>query len=197
MARINEESLLTAARHGDVSAFNKLVLAYQNLVYNTAYRILGESEAAADASQETFLSAFQALKDFRGGSFKVWLLRIVTNACYDQLRLKQRRPATSLEELPDPEYVISLRDKAGELDDFALQRELGIVIQRGLRTLPPDQRVTLVLSDIQGFSYEEIAAVTHTSLGTVKSRLSRGRARLRDYLLAQEELLPRRYRLSR
>jgi RNA polymerase sigma-70 factor (ECF subfamily) len=180
-----------------VSAFNKLVLAYQNLVYNTAYRILGESEAAADASQETFLSAFQALKDFRGGSFKVWLLRIVTNACYDQLRLKQRRPATSLEELPDPEYVISLRDKAGELDDFALQRELGIVIQRGLRTLPPDQRVTLVLSDIQGFSYEEIAAVTHTSLGTVKSRLSRGRARLRDYLLAQEELLPRRYRLSR
>jgi RNA polymerase sigma-70 factor (ECF subfamily) len=194
---MDERRLIELARRGDAQAFNRLVLAYQGLAYNIAYRIVGDPDAAADATQDAFLSAYRALPDFRGGSFKAWLLRIVTNACYDQLRARQRRPSTSLEDLltePDQEPSF-FRDENESPEEFAMRRELGRVIQLGILTLPVDQRTTLVLADIQGLSYEEIAEVTQVSLGTVKSRLSRARARLRDYLLAQEELLPDRYRL--
>ena len=194
---MDEQALINAARKGDARAFNQLVRAYQGLTYNVAYRILGDAEAAADATQDAFLSAFQAIRRFRGGSFKAWLLRIVTNACYDQLRRKQRRPTQSLEALlVEPGASSRFTDQGEAPEEYALRQELGRVIQQGLQTLPPDQRTTLVLSDIQGLSYQEIAEVTRVSLGTVKSRLSRGRARLRDYLLAQEELLPARYRLK-
>jgi RNA polymerase sigma-70 factor (ECF subfamily) len=195
---VDEPTLIAAARRGDTQAFNRLVLNYQSLAYNVAFRILGDSDAAADATQEAFLSAFKALRDFRGGSFKAWLLRIVTNACYDHLRYKQRRPSTPLEELLDeeadaePSFFV---DQAEGPENHALRQELGRLIQRAILTLPPDQRTTLVLSDVQGLSYDEIAEVTQTNLGTVKSRLSRARARLRDYLLTQQELLPARYRL--
>lgn len=195
--QMDEKRLVEQARRGDTQAFNRLVLAYQDLAYNVAYRLMGEAEAAADATQDAFLSAYKALSGFRGGSFKAWLLRIVTNACYDQLRLKQRRPSTSLEDLliePDQEPSF-LRDEGEGPEDFALRQELNQVIQKAILTLPLDQRTVLVLSDIQGLSYEEIAQVTQVSLGTVKSRLSRARARLRDQLLAQEELLPDPYRL--
>ncbi len=194
---MDERRLVQQARRGDTQAFNGLVLAYQSLAYNVAYRIVGDPEAAADATQEAFLSAYRALPDFRGGSFKAWLLRIVTNACYDQLRAKQRRPSTSLEDLlAEPEQEPSFfRDENESPEEFTMRQELGRVIQQGILTLPVDQRATLVLADIQGLSYEEIAEATQVSLGTVKSRLSRARARLRDYLLAQEELLPDRYRL--
>jgi RNA polymerase sigma-70 factor (ECF subfamily) len=90
---VDEKALIASARRGDTRAFNELVSHYQDMVYNVAYRILGDAEAAADAGQEAFLSAFQAIDKFKGGSFKAWLLRIATNACYDQLRLKQRRLA--------------------------------------------------------------------------------------------------------
>ena len=193
---MDEKALIDAARRGDVGSFNQLVLSYQSMVYNMAYRILGDADAAADASQDTFLSAFRAIKKFRGGSFKAWLLRIATNACYDQLRYKQRRPTSSLEALPvETDHSSSFTDPAEGPEDYALRQELGQVIQTGLSTLPPDQRIALVLSDVQGLSYQEIAQVTRSSLGTVKSRLSRGRAKLRDYLSEQGELLPARYRL--
>ena len=194
---MDEKALIANAQQGEVPAFNQLVLTYQSMVYNLAYRILGDADAAADASQDTFLSAFHAIKKFRGGSFKAWLLRIATNTCYDQLRYKQRRPTSSLEALlVETDHPSSFTDPAEGPEDYALRHELGQVIQAGLNTLPPDQRIALVLSDVQGFSYQEIAEVTRTSLGTVKSRLSRGRAKLRDYLLEQGELLPARYRLK-
>ena len=194
---MEEKALIAAAQRGEVPAFNQLVLTYQSMVYNLAYRILSDADAAADASQDTFISAFRAIKKFRGGSFKAWLLRIATNACYDQLRYKQRRPTSSLEALfvetdPPPSFT----DPAEGPEDYALRQELGQVMQAGLNILPPDQRIALVLSDVQGLSYQEIAEVTRSSLGTVKSRLSRGRAKLRDYLLEQGELLPARYRLK-
>lgn len=190
---MDEKALIAAARQGSTEAFNRLVLSYQSTVYNLAYRILGDPEAAADASQEAFLSAFRAIGKFRGGSFKAWLLRIVTNACYDQLRLKQRRPTSPLDALS--ERTASFVGLAEGPEDHALRQELSEVIQRGIQTLPPDQRITLVLSDVQGMSYKEIAAITKASLGTVKSRLSRARTKLRDFILEQEELLPDRYRL--
>jgi RNA polymerase sigma-70 factor (ECF subfamily) len=193
---MDEVALIASAQGGDVRAFNQLVLLYQSMAYNLAYRILSDSDAAADATQDAFVSAFKAMRKFRGGSFKAWILRIVTNACYDQLRVKQRRPTDSLDDLPvEQDHVAHLRDSAEQPDEYLERQQLGQVIQAGILSLPPDQRVIVVLSDVQGLSYQEIAEVVDLSLGTVKSRLSRARAKLRDYLLDQGELLPARYRL--
>ncbi len=197
---MDEASLIRQAQRGDTRAFNVLVRAHQSTVYNVAYRILGESEAAADVAQEAFLNAYRAIGTFDGGSFRAWLMRITTNACYDHLRYQQRRPATSLEDMvPDPDMAEpspALIDRGESPEDYTLRQELSRLMERGLQALPPDQRVTLVLSDIQGYSYEEIATATGVELGTVKSRLSRARARMRDFLVTQRELLPAAYRLG-
>ena len=194
---MEEEELIAAAHEGDLHSFNQLVQIYRSMVYNLAYRILGDGEEAADATQEAFLSAFQAMHNFRGGSFKAWLLRIVTNACYDQLRRKKRRPTTSLEALlVESERPSTLSSDMKSPEEYVAQRELNEFLQDGVNALPSHQRVALILSDIQGLSYEEIAQVTRVSLGTVKSRLSRGRAKLRDHLLKREELLPDEFRLK-
>jgi RNA polymerase sigma-70 factor (ECF subfamily) len=192
---MDEEALIAAARRGDAQAFNKLILAYQSLAYNVAYRTLHDPDDAADATQKAFISAYRALPRFRGGSFKAWLLRIVTNACFDDIRRRKRRPASSLDDMAvEPDHSAALTDEHESPEERAMRQDLGRAIQAGLDELPDHQRVTLVLSDIQGLSYEEIAEVTGVSLGTVKSRLSRGRSRLRDYLQQNQELLPRRYR---
>ncbi len=196
---MDEQTLIAAAQQGNLNAFNQLVLTYQSSIFNTAYRILGDREAAADATQEAFLSAFRAIRHFRGGSFKAWLLRIVTNACYDQLRARQRRPTASLDAMllnPDQPAPGLERATAESPHEVAERHELGALIQRGLDTLPYEQRVTLVLIDIEGLSYEEAANVLATNLGTIKSRLSRARAALRDFLVQQGELVPARYRLK-
>ena len=191
---MDEQALIDSARKGDARAFNQLVLLYQRMAYNVAYRILSDPDAASDATQDAFLKAFKA--KVRGGSFKAWLLRIVTNACYDQLRRKQRRPASSLDDLPvEADHSYYMHDPAERPDEFVERQELSDTIQAGISTLPVEQRTVLVLSDVQGLSYKEIAEVTGLSLGTVKSRLSRGRARVRDYLMEQRELLPSQYRL--
>jgi RNA polymerase sigma-70 factor, ECF subfamily len=194
---MDEQALVAAARGGDVRAFNQLVETYQTMAFNVACRLVRDEDAAADATQQAFLSAFHGLDQFRGGSFKAWILRIVTNACYDQLRLKQRRPTSSLDDmLVDPDHSATLLDPAETPEEYVIRQDLDRLIQNGLATLPTDQRATLVMSDVQGLSYEEIAEATQVSLGTVKSRLSRGRARLRDFLQREPELLPRAYRLS-
>jgi RNA polymerase sigma-70 factor (ECF subfamily) len=196
---MDEQAFIRAAQKGDVAAFNQLVRGYQAPVYRTAYRVLGDAASAEDATQDAFISAYKHIRTFRGGSFKAWLLRIVTNACYDQLRVKQRRPAASLDAmLLDPDNPAPGLDRAvtESPQDFAERQELGATIQRGLATLPHDQRMTLVLVDIEGLSYEDAADAVATNVGTVKSRLSRARAALRDFLVQQEELLPARYRLK-
>ncbi|HEX9076886.1 MAG TPA: sigma-70 family RNA polymerase sigma factor [Anaerolineae bacterium] len=196
---MDEQGFIRAAQKGDTAAFNQLVRAYQVLVYRTAYRVLGDAAGAEDATQDAFISAFKHVKSYRGGSFKAWLMRIVTNACYDQLRVKQRRPTSSLDALLlDPDEPAPGLDRAApdSPQDAAERQELSTAIQKGLSTLPPDQRMTLVLVDIEGFSYEQVAESTGANVGTVKSRLSRARAHLRDFLAAQEELVPARYRLK-
>lgn len=193
---MDEASLIARARAGDLRAFNELVSKYQGMVYNLAFRILGQAEAASDAAQEAFLSAYQSLSQYRGGSYKGWLLRIVTNACYDELRRQKRRPAYSLEEaIEDTPIDFPSPEEEGP-EEHTLRRELEETIQEGISSLPPDQRITLILADVQGLSYEEVAEATLANLGTVKSRLSRARATLRDYLLTQGELLPEKYRLK-
>ena len=173
------------------------MLHYQSLAYNVAYRVLGDGDAAADATQDAFISAYRAIARFRGGSFKAWVMRIVTNACYDQLRAKQRRPTTSMDADPDLDldrYEWNV-DPGERPEAYVVRQELGQIIQRGLASLPEEQRTCVILSDIQGMSYDEIADTMNSSLGTVKSRLNRGRRKLRDYLSQHVELLPARYRL--
>lgn len=195
---MDEPSLIEAAQQGKVDAFNELVLTYQHQVYNLAHRILGDPASAADVTQETFIAAFNSIARFRGGSFKSYLMRIVSNRCYDELRRRKRRPATSFEDFGDvDEEANPVLVNGGEGPEaHAESQEVAHAIQAGIETLPPDQRVTLVLSDVQGLSYQEIAAATGVSLGTVKSRLARARGKLRDYLRTKGELLPPRYRLK-
>jgi RNA polymerase sigma-70 factor (ECF subfamily) len=195
---MNEEKLIEAAQNGDVHAFNQLVRKYQRSAYNVAYRILSSSDRASDATQDAFVSAFRAIDGFRGGSFKAWIMRIVTNACYDILRRKKRQREDSLDEMVAemPEHSTVLIDEQEEPESFALRQELGATLQKALAILPDEQRISIVLADVEGYSYQEIADVTGVALGTVKSRISRGRTALRDYLLTQRELLPAQYRLS-
>ncbi|MFQ3661636.1 MAG: sigma-70 family RNA polymerase sigma factor [Chloroflexaceae bacterium] len=190
-----ELRLVEAGQRGDVEAFNQLVRLYEARVYNLCYRMLGDADTAADVTQETFISAYQSLRRFRGGVFRAWLLRIATNACYDALRARKRRPAVSLDapQATESGAPFDVVDTAEAPDETALRHELARAIEQGLAQLPEDQRIVVILSDVQGLAYEEIAEVTGTNLGTVKSRLSRGRARLRDILRAGE-LLPSKFR---
>jgi RNA polymerase sigma-70 factor, ECF subfamily len=195
----DEQALIAAAQRGSLPAFNQLILHYQGLAFNVAYRILGDTDSASDATQDGFIKAFQKLDQYRGGSFKAWMLRIVTNTCYDTLRARKRRPTISLEsedEDTDSEHDSRLQDTAERPDAYLLRKELAGVIQSAIELLPADQRTALVLADIEGLDYQEIAEVTNSALGTVKSRLSRARAKMRDMLLAQKELLPAQYRLN-
>lgn len=190
-----EESLILRSQAGELDAFNQLVEKYQSQVYNLARRMLGDPEMAADASQEAFLNAYEHIDRFRGSTLKTWLLRITANACYDLLRVRQRRPTASLDDLmEDPDDPKDFPDKDETPEDAALRRELGGLLVQSLDSLPSDQKLVVVLSDVQGMSYEEIAEVTNSNLGTVKSRLSRARSKLRDWLSDRRELLPREYR---
>jgi RNA polymerase sigma-70 factor (ECF subfamily) len=197
---LDEPALIRNAQHGDLDAFNTLVLAYQDIVYNTALRILGDEDLAADASQEAFISAFRALNSYRGGSFRAWLLRTVTNACYDELRRKRRRPTTPLEpETGDGDEVETprwLADPNASPEEQLYQVELEHAIQHCLENLPTDFRTVVVLADIQGLDYTEVAAVVKKPLGTIKSRLARARLRLRECLQSFRELLPAAFRLE-
>ena len=157
---------------------------------------MGEPASAADAAQDTFITAYRKLSTYRGGSFKSWLLRIATNTCYDALRYDQRRPATSFEDMPGAEYAddVPLPSPA-ETPEQAVQREeLNKAIQNCINGLNADQRVVLVMCDVQAYSYQEIASAVGVSLGTVKSRLSRARQSVRGCLQAFWELLPAAYR---
>lgn len=197
---IDEDRLIASAQRGNLDAFNELVLAYQDRVYNLAYRIMGDPASASDATQEAFISAFENIKGFRGkypSSFKSWLMRIVSNACYDELRRRKRQPAASIEDFEiDEEANPALISETEGPEEVAERGAMVRAIEAGIETLPPEQRVTLVLADVQGFSYEEVAEATDAPLGTVKSRLARARAKLRDHLLNQGELLPTQYRLK-
>jgi len=198
---MDEAELLRLAQRGDLDAFNGVVLAHQTRAFNVALRVLGDGEAAADATQEAFLSAYRNLHSYRGGSFRAWLLRIVTNACYDELRRRKRRPATSLEDLgPETEdgeseveaWLASTADGPERLSE---RTELVHAIQDCLDRLPDEFRIVAVLADVQGYDYDEVSSAIGKPLGTVKSRLARARARLRDCLQRHGELLPAAFRL--
>jgi RNA polymerase sigma-70 factor (ECF subfamily) len=182
-----EADLLRRARSGDLDAFNGLVELHERLVYNLCLRMLGSRAHAEDAAQEAFISAFRHIGSCQGDRFRPWLLRIAANACTDELRRRGRRPAVSLD-APSPldEAPIDPPDRALGPEAEALRSEQRREIAAALLRLPEDQRLAVILCDVQGFPYEEIAAATGASLGTVKSRIARGREKLRHEVAARE-----------
>lgn len=181
------------ARQGDLSAFNELVIEYQSLVFNLCFRMLGQAQAAEDVAQDAFVAAWRNIATLRGENFRPWMLRIAANLCRDELRRRVRRPSSSLDMaleagVPEP------ADDEPAPEDVALVGELRDHLQAALLQLPEDQRTAVVLCDIQGLDYAEIATVMQTSLGTVKSRIARGRLKLREVLRREPELLPGRFR---
>ncbi|MBN1487634.1 MAG: sigma-70 family RNA polymerase sigma factor [Anaerolineae bacterium] len=194
----DEERLVEAAKKGNLEAFNELILHYQNQVYNLAYHIMHDGPAADDATQQAFISAYRALRRFRGGSFRAWLLRIVTNACYDALRRRKLHPTVSWDDFGDLDEEANphLVDES-ESPEAAVQREeLSKFLDYTLASLSEPHRLVIVLVDRLGLSYEEAAQTMNIRVGTVKSRLYRARAEMRDLLLENRELLPARYRLK-
>jgi RNA polymerase sigma-70 factor (ECF subfamily) len=186
----DEEAIVARAAAGDRVAFTRLVEHYQSACYGLAWRLLGDSEMAADATQDAFVHAYNAIARYRGGLFRSWLLRITANASYDILRRAQRRPTS---ELPDPEEGgVELRDvSALSPVEEATRSELYRHLEVALRLLPHDQRTAVVLCDVYGMDYNEVAEMTQSALGTVKSRIHRGRLRLRELLAEHRELFDR------
>jgi RNA polymerase sigma-70 factor (ECF subfamily) len=197
---MDESRMIQYAREGNLDAFNRLVEAYQDAAFNVAYRLMGDAASAEDVTQDAFIAAYHSLASFRGGSFKAWLLRIVTNAGLDELRRRKRRPVSPLEpegaegeEIDSPAW---LKDPAESPEETALRRELNAAIQSCLDGLEPDFRLVVVLVDIEGLDYQEAAASARAPLGTIKSRLARARLRMQDCLRGFGELLPAGYRLE-
>lgn len=186
MTREQEAAIVRKVLGGDANAFETLVLEYEKNVYNIALRMTGSSEDAADMTQEAFIKAYNSLQSFRGDSkFSVWLYRIVSNVCLDFLRSKNRRPTVSLS-VEDDDGEDAQLDVADESQspELLLDRKLTRdSVRRGLDSLPPDYRQILLLREIQGLSYDEIAQALSLEVGTVKSRIFRARKRLCTFLI--------------
>lgn len=178
-----EQSWIASARNGDEAAFGQLVQKYQKRVYTLTVRMCPTPELAEEAAQEAFLSAWQGLPFFRGDSaFSTWLYRLASNACVDLLRKERRHQGTSLD---DDAAGAEIPDTKPTPEEAAETKELRAQIEAGLRQLSPEHRAVLILREIQQLNYEEIADVLSLDLGTVKSRISRGRRQLRDFLKEQ------------
>lgn len=191
---MDEEQLLLQSKEGHLGAFNALVEFHQVPVYNLALRYLNDRGAAEDITQDTFVSAFRNLNSFRSGNFRAWLMRIAANASRDYLRSARVRRNVSLDNLEaGQEFVLPAGSES--LEASAMRRELSEGIQQGLDQLASDQRLAIILIDLQGLSYDEAAQIVRAPIGTVKSRLSRARMAMRDYLLSNRELLPGDVRL--
>ena len=187
MTREEEARIVRNVLDGDVDEFERLVNEYQRNVYNLALRMVGNPEDASDMSQEAFIKAYSSLADFRGDSkFSVWLYRIVSNVCLDFLRKRNRRQVVSLtvEDEDDGDVELDIADEESS-PELLLERKLTReAVRRGLDSLPHDMREILLLREIQGLSYDEIAQVLQIEAGTIKSRIFRARKKLCAFLEA-------------
>ena len=179
--------LLERARDGDLDAFNDLVVLYQDQLFALVVRMVPDRDQASDAVQEAFFSAFRNMHTFRGGSVKAWLNRICVNAAMDTQRAKKRRPVQPYPELEDDSWQPPAGADA-DPERTAVLAERTRALNTALSTITDDQRAAIVLYDVEGYDYAEIAAMTGVSLGTVKSRIHRGRLALRDRLESRMEL---------
>jgi RNA polymerase sigma-70 factor (ECF subfamily) len=181
------DALLDRARRGDARAFEQLARDVERPLYRHALRMLGDADAE-DVVQDALLSAWRSLASFQGTSFRAWIFRIATNRALDRLRSRRRRPELPLDPPVDDDEALTWAEPAApgpELADIAGDREAFAVVEQALATLPAEQRAVLLLRDVEGFAYEEIAMMTSTELGTVKSRIHRGRLAVRNALVAR------------
>ena len=191
---LQEKQWIEQAQAGDLAAFNQLVLAHQDSAFRLARWMLNDSDGAEDIVQNVFLCAYQKLARFRCASFRSWLLRIVHNACIDELRRRKRHPWLTLEahdgegeEIETPRWLV---DSTPQPEEALMQREEGQRIEACLQRLPAAMRAVIVLIDIEGLDYSEAAAALGLPLGTVKSRVGRARAQLREGLKEPTPLAP-------
>jgi RNA polymerase sigma-70 factor (ECF subfamily) len=179
--------LLERARRGDARAFEELAHQIERPLYRHAARMLGKDDAE-DAVQDALLSAWKSLGSFEGTSFRAWVFRIVTNRALDRLRSRRRHPELPLDPPADETDEVGWAEPAAagpELAEIASDREAIRVVEEAMTTLPAEQRVVLLLRDVEGFAYEEIATMTSTEIGTVKSRIHRGRVAVRNILVSR------------
>jgi RNA polymerase sigma-70 factor, ECF subfamily len=179
--------LLSRAREGDLDAFNDLVVVYQDLLYALVVRMVPDRDQASDAVQEAFFSAYRNMEGFRGGSVRSWLSRIAINAAMDAQRLKKRRPADPYPELEDDTWQPPA-DPSADPVTTSLAAERYRALNRALAQITDDQRTAIVLYDVEGYDYAEIAELTRVSVGTVKSRIHRGRLAMRGLLSDRMDL---------
>ena len=173
--------LVAQARKGDREAFSELVRRYYERVYGTIYSLVGDRDDADDLAQEAFLKAYRSLSNFRGQSqFYTWVYRIGVNCCLDWMKSRNRRKDVSLEREPWGLDGVFRHPQAS--DTGVLRKELQAILEQAMETLPVEYRATLVLREIDGLAYDEIAYALGCSVGTVKSRLFRSRAQLREAL---------------
>lgn len=185
--------------NGQSYCFNCIIEEHQSQAYNLARRLLNDWALAEDAVQESFVSGYRAFGQFRGENLKAWVMRIVANSCRDMLRSRRARPTVPLDPTPtdsdDPTLsAVDLPSSLESPEDQAERSELRRTLETALAILSQERRTAVLLVDVQGFSYEEAAQIMECSLGTVKSRISRARGELRDYLRNTGELLPSQFR---
>jgi len=186
--RAVDAALVEQAQEGNLEAFNQLVLRHQDHLYALVYRLVPDRDQAGDAVQEAFFSAYRNLSTFRGGSVRSWLARIAVNAAMDLQRARKRRPSQPYPELEDETWQPA-DDGAAEPEHLSLAGERSRVLVAALARLPAEQRHCIVLFDVEGYDYGEIARLMGISVGTVKSRIHRGRVALRTALEPMRELL--------
>ncbi|MEX1295773.1 MAG: sigma-70 family RNA polymerase sigma factor [Candidatus Limnocylindrales bacterium] len=176
-----DQALVTAALGGELEAFNQLVTLYQDYLFSMTVRVVRDPDISEEAVQEAFFSAYRNLERFSGPSFRAWLTRIAINAARDMLRKRKRRPSEPYPEWEDDAWQPPAPASEGP-EQVSLAKQQRAAIARCMEGISEDQRAAIVLYDVQGFGYPEIAAITNVSVGTVKSRIHRGRLALRDCL---------------
>jgi RNA polymerase sigma-70 factor, ECF subfamily len=190
---MDEESIIQTAQNGDIDAFNELVLRYQDIAYTQALWILNDPEEAEDCTQDSFIKAFERLSTFRRGSFKSWLMRIVINTCLDEIRRRRRIDFVSLtpqgEDGEERDFSELLADPSVPVDEQVERSELRSTLRRCMDELRQDHKEILILIDVLELDYHEAAQALGVPIGTVKSRLARGRWHLRNRIMGIPELV--------
>jgi len=196
----NENALIEAAQCGNLDSFNQLVLKYQDMMYRISLRILNDESSADDATQNAMIQAYRNIKSFRGGSFRSWLARVTVNASYDEMRRWRRQPSLSFEQVnyegDEIESLPWMVDLSAGPEECYDSTELNDALVQCVKALNPDYRQVVVLVDVEGMSYEEVARVANIPVGTVKSRLARARGQLRRALQSYGALLPAAYQMG-
>jgi RNA polymerase sigma-70 factor (ECF subfamily) len=195
-----ETTLIENAQYGDMDSFNQLVMKYQDMMFRISLRILNDEPSADDATQNAMIQAFRNIRSFRGGSFRSWLARVTVNASYDEMRRWRRQPSMSFEQVnsegDEIESLPWMMDHSAGPEERYDSVELHDALQHCVKALNSEYRLVVVLVDVEGMSYEEVARVANIPVGTVKSRLARARMQLRKSLQSYRGLLPAAYRVG-